>query len=84
MTHSALYIKIGRRRYQVDSLRQASDMYCAARDASGMGASRVPEAMVLDAGGTPVARISYNGRVWPPEPWRPGMQPLLDNRDSHI
>lgn len=25
-----------------------------------------------------VARVSYNGRVWPPGPWRPGMKPLLE------
>lgn len=75
-----LFIQIGRRRYQVESLARASEMYCTARDASGDGASKVPEAKVVTADGRPVARISYNGRVWPPAPWFDGMQPLHDNR----
>lgn len=31
--------------------------------------------------GTPtqvVARVSYNGRVWPPDRWQPGTVPLYD------
>ena len=75
-----LFIQIGRRRYQVASLEQASEMYCTARDASGMGASKVPEAMIVTASGRAVARVSYNGRVWPAEPWTPDMRPILDAR----
>jgi hypothetical protein len=71
-----IFIQIGRRRYQVDGLEQASRMYCTARDASGMGVSKVPEGKVVTAEGKLVARISYNGRVWPPQPWFAGMTPL--------
>ena len=55
-------------------------MYCAARDASGFGASAVPDGRIVTASGRLVARISYNGRVWPPEPWHAGQRPLFDNR----
>jgi len=78
-----IFIQIGRRRYQVADLAQASQMYSAARDhkmrGSG-GASRTPDALIVTASGKPVARISYNGRVWPPEPWHPDQKPLYDNR----
>ncbi len=80
MISEPLFIEIGRRRYQVADLRQASEMYCAARDASGFGASAVPDGRIVTASGRLVARISYNGRVWPPEPWHAGQRPLFDNR----
>lgn len=75
-----LFIQVGRRRYQVDGLQQASEMYCAARDASGKGASKTPDGKIVTANGTLVARVSYNGRVWPPEAYRADQQPLYDNR----
>lgn len=75
-----IFIQIGRRRYQVADLKQASEMYCAARDASGYGASKVPEGRIVTADGRAVGRISYNGRVWPPQEWHPDMVPLYDNR----
>lgn len=50
-------------RFPVDSLRDASDKYCMARDRSGMGASEWPPAKVFN-NGKQVAKISYNGRVW--------------------
>lgn len=58
---------------------EASDFYAARRDHSGLGASRFPDASVLLAG-IPVGRISYNGRIWPPIPWQPDVQPIHDNR----
>lgn len=71
-----IFIQIDGRRYQVASLEQASQMYCAARDAFGEGASRTPEGLIVTAEGRTVGRISYNGRVWSPEEWQPGMKPL--------
>ncbi|MEN2790233.1 hypothetical protein ABC974_11400 [Sphingomonas oligophenolica] len=32
------------------------------------------------AASMPVARISYNGRIWPIAEWTPGDQPIFDNR----
>jgi hypothetical protein len=49
----------------VESLQDASQKWCAVRDASGKGASEcLPITVVdLDTGKT-IARISYNGRIW--------------------
>ena len=80
LPNEPLFIQIGRKRYQVASLQHASEMYCKARDASGHGASRVPEGKIVTADGRLQARISYNGRVWPAAPWFPGQQPILENR----
>jgi hypothetical protein len=33
---------------------------------------------VRDAAGTEVARVSYNGKVWPPGDWTPDSVPLFD------
>lgn len=73
-----LFIQIARKRFHVASLAQASQLYCQARDISGEGASRVPEGKVVTAEGRLVARISYNGRVWPAENWYPSMTPLCE------
>ena len=78
---NTLFIQIGRKRYQVASLKQASEMYCTARDASGLGASQMPPATIVDEAGAPVARISYNGCVWPPVETA-GERPLYDNREA--
>ena len=62
---------------------EASRLYCERRDQLGLGASLYPEALVL-VGGTPVGRISYNGRIWMPGPWEPGDEPLFDNRRADV
>ena len=59
---------------------ELSRAYCAERDASGLGGSKFREGRIMDARGNLVARISYNGRVWSPEPWQPASAPLYDNR----
>jgi hypothetical protein len=59
-----LFLQIGRKRYQVASIRQAVDMYTAARDKSGYGASQMPRATIVSSNGTHLYGISYNGRVW--------------------
>lgn len=75
-----LFIEVGRRRYAVADFRQASEMFCAARDAGGFASSEMPDAWIVTESGERAARISYNGRVWPPTEWVPGMLPLYDNR----
>lgn len=78
----AMFIQIGRKRYEVHSLEQASAMFCAARDRAAFngrgGASRTPPVLVVSETGREVARISYNGRVWPPGEWHSGQKPLLE------
>lgn len=61
---------------EVAHLADASAVYSRYRDASGLGASALPDGKVY-IGGRMVARVSYNGNVWRPEPWQPGAQPLL-------
>jgi hypothetical protein len=79
-----IYVQIGKRRFQVSSFREASEMFCKARDQfsfqTGCGASKTPEAAIVNDAGEAVARISYNGRVWPIAEWHPDMLPLYDNR----
>ena len=58
---------------------EASDRYARRRDRSGLGASGFPGGTVL-LGETPIARISYNGRIWPLGNWQAGDEPIYDNR----
>ena len=75
----AYRVKIKGRFHSVASLKAASELYEAKRDASGQGASRFRDGEIYD-GETLVARISYNGRVWPPSEWTVGSKPIYDNR----
>lgn len=69
-------VQVRGRRYPVETLRAASEKHAFLRDKSGRGASTFPDSKVLNAEGTEVARISYNGRAWPPGGWNPGVEPL--------
>lgn len=86
MTHQLtepLFLQVGRKRYQIDSLQQASQMHEKARDASGLGASQIGSTLIVRADGAPFGYVSYNGRVWascPKDPYRPDAVPLYDNR----
>lgn len=43
-----------------------------------LGAGNWSGGDVRDHTGALVARVSYNGRVWPPEEWRPGLETLWE------
>jgi hypothetical protein len=75
---TAFTMVIGRRRYAVASLTEASSKFCAARDKVGAGASQTPTPMLYAADGKLVGYISYNGRVWAghPRDWKPGAKLL--------
>ena len=77
-----MFLQVGRKRYQVETFQQASEVFCAARDKSGNGASRTPSPLILDEHGGAIGYVSYNGRVWAgaPQAWLSGTQPLYDNR----
>lgn len=60
------------------SLEDCQRAYVEARNASGLGASQFGYGEVYDESGQHLARISYNGRLWPPLPWTPDMRPLAD------
>jgi hypothetical protein len=48
---------------------------------AGLGSGNWGEPIVERKDGgdwTPFARISYNGRIWPPEPWHSGAKALFE------
>lgn len=72
-------LMIGRRQIPVSSFAQASSVYSQERDKSGLGGSKWPEGHIFERGAL-IARVSYNGRVWSPEPWTVDSKPIYDNR----
>jgi len=77
-----MFLQIGRRRYQVDSFQQASEMFCRARDKMGEGASKTPSPQIVDETGSVIGYVAYNGRVFAGEPqaWTASTALLFDNR----
>lgn len=73
-----LTLTIGKRRYQVASIEEASRMFCAARDKSGFGASKTPKPLIYNADGSLLGHISYNGRVWAGRDYIPNATPLCE------
>lgn len=59
-----LFLQVGRKRYQVSSVREAVEMHNTARDNAEHGVSKMPRVTIVDANGTHLYGISYNGRVW--------------------
>lgn len=82
MTNSlakTLFLEIGRKRFEVSNLEEASRMFCVARDRSGKGASQTPTPKIVDEHGAQIGYISYNGRVWAGTAYVPDAVPLYDN-----
>lgn len=77
-----MFLQIGTRRYQVDSFRQASEMFCLARDKMGEGASKTPLPSIVDEAGKVLGHLAYNGRVFAgsPKGWTAQTPILFDNR----
>ena len=68
----------GQKGKEVKDFAEASALYCKARDhGRGQGASKFRPGEIRENGKL-IARISYNGNVWPPEDWFSGMRPLLN------
>lgn len=64
---STLVMRFGKSRAVIGvvDFREASEKWCAYRDAGGLGASESPRVTVIDtATGKTVAHISYNGGIW--------------------
>ena len=59
-----MFLQIGRKRYQVASIAEAVAMHNQARDAAEHGSSGMPRVTIVNAHGTYLYSISYNGRVW--------------------
>lgn len=89
-----LFVVRGGQKFPVDSLVDASQRWqqfqTEAMRQGGGGASQIGNGVpIVDQDGKEVARISFNGRVWPPGEWKPGTKPLLEadgtpGRDSNI
>lgn len=64
---SAMKLNINDTLYDVTSLEDASRQWTEIRDRLGLGSSDMWRncSEVRDAAGKLVARISYNGRIWP-------------------
>lgn len=77
-----MFLQVGRKRYQVETFKRASEMFCTVRDKAGNGSSRTPSPLIVDDAGSVIGHVSYNGRVWAgtPQGWQVGAQPLYDNR----
>lgn len=81
-----LQLIVGRKKFSVSSLAEASATFCAHRDRMSFGSREMPDGKVLE-GGSEIARVSYNGRVWAPGPWVAGATPLLEPakaESSHV
>lgn len=61
----------------VDSFEEASRRFQELRDEADEGASTWPDGLINDYGMN-VARISYNGKVWPMGKWTSQMKPLFN------
>lgn len=75
-----MLLLIGRLSCPVLDLAAASARYQRFRGTKP--ADHVPEGLVRDDGGTLLARVSYNGPVWPAEPWHVGQRPILEAVDE--
>jgi hypothetical protein len=64
---------------EIADFAEASKVFCERREESGLGFRDFVDGFVYE-GKKKVARISYNGRVWPPGPYKEGQVPLWDNR----
>ena len=67
---------IGKQVFVVASLADASVHYQRFRGTKSR--TRVPEGVVTDEHGVVIATVSYNGRVWPPGPWKSGAEVILE------
>ena len=67
--------------YTAATYAEASALFSAARDKSGLGSSKMP-LPAIEQDGQIVGHFSYNGRIWskPSSLWQPGATPLYDNR----
>lgn len=76
---TTMFLQIERTRYEVASLKQASEMYCAAIKRSGRPPSHMPRApVVFDARGQTIGHIAYNGRIFSDDSWSPESVKIFD------
>lgn len=63
---------------EVESFRDASEKMRAFIERHDFGASNLGRACgEIHNAGCLLARVSYNGKVWPPVAWSPDLQPMV-------
>ena len=72
-----LTLKIRGRKHTVADFAEANRVYDKAWTAELKRGGCIRGAEIFD-GETLVARVSQNGRIWSPEPWKSGDVPLFD------
>lgn len=75
-----MYATIGNTFHPVESFAQVSAAYRRTIDELGLGASETPRCLIVDRLGRPLARVSYNGRIWAHDPGETDAPPLYDPR----
>jgi Inorganic Pyrophosphatase/Large polyvalent protein-associated domain 1/RadC-like JAB domain len=74
-----LYVEFAGQRHPVDSFKDASEKWDKFRETTMAGASEIGEGVkIFDQDGNEVARVAYNGRVFPPGGWKSGVKPLYE------
>jgi hypothetical protein len=53
---------------RIATVNEASAIMRAARERTGLGASRLPPLLIYGPDGTQIGHVSYNGRVWQEAP----------------
>lgn len=77
-----MFVEIGTKRYEVGSLKEASEKVRTVTDM--IPSSEFRSVLVVDGAGKVIGHVAYNGRVFSgrPEDWKPGVKPIYDNRDQ--
>jgi len=64
---------------EVSSLQEASAACREFIESNGFGSSDLTARFgIIKDGSKTIATVSYNGRVWSPQPWAVGSQPIYD------
>ncbi len=71
-------------RIPFQTLNQASAAYRAFIDKHGIGSSEAGVCVILNHAGAIVGHVSYNGRVWLGEEWKPGDVPVFDPQTEEV
>ena len=84
VTTEDLYLLVEGRKYPVRSIKDASEKFCVVRDRMGVGASQMPQVLLVNDHNKTRYYVSYNGRVWAgaPNDWKAGDKPVYDNRHA--
>jgi hypothetical protein len=80
-TETKYVLRLGRSRFPVASLEEASQIVTEFRDAGNYRMSDMPASAVFEDGKR-IGYVSYNGRIWPgtPQTWTPDVRPLFTPR----